>query len=191
MPILDNHSGRANRLRHLCHSSAFFLLLLATTGCLKPPPPPVYHPMGERAQMGTFSVIASETIWSNGFGEGPAARSPANRFLAVKLTIVNSGANETLVPGFRLLDSSGKSYEEVQDGQGFPGWIGSLRKVKPADTLDGVVLFDVTPHSYDLAMEEESGQMSLVRITLPLRFTPDAPGKVERIVPHRTEVPAR
>ena len=64
-------------------SAAFLPLLLIATGCLKPALPPQYHPMGERAQMGIFSVIASETVWSNGFGEGPAAHTPTHRFLAV------------------------------------------------------------------------------------------------------------
>lgn len=167
-------------------SASLLPLLLFATGCLKPVLPPQYHPMGERAQMGIFSVIASETVWSNGFGEGPAAHTPKYRFLAVKLTIVNSGGNESLVPAFRLLDSSGKTYEETQDGQGFPGWLGYLRKVKPADTLDGVILFDVPPHSYDLTMDEDSGQVSLVRINLPLRFTPEAGATdAEQILPRR------
>ena len=171
-------------------SAAFLPLLLIATGCLKPALPPQYHPMGERAQMGIFSVIASETVWSNGFGEGPAAHTPTHRFLAVKLTIVNSGANETLVPAFRLLDSAGKTYEEVQDAQGFPGWLGYLRKLKPADTLDGVVLFDAPPHSYDLAMEEDSGQLSLVRISLPLRFTPETGiTNADPLLPRRSVVP--
>ncbi|MEO7650876.1 MAG: hypothetical protein ABIZ80_10455 [Bryobacteraceae bacterium] len=146
--------------------------------------------MGERSQMGAFSVTVLETAWSNGFGEGPSAHLPVNRYLAVKLTIVNSGSTEALVPAFRLLDSDGKAYEEVQDGQGFPGWIGYLRKVKPADTLDGVVLFDVIPHSYDLGIDEDSGQVSLVRINLPLRFNPDGGGSdAGRILPRVSTAP--
>ena len=126
--------------------------------------------MGEKVQIGPFVVNVFETKWYNRLGEGMNSRTPANRFLAVRLTVVNGGAAEAVVPPFQLIDERGKMYEEVQDGAGLPFWVGLLRRVKPLDTLEGNILFDARPHSYNLGMEDDSGQCSRQRITLPLQF---------------------
>jgi len=47
--------------------------------------------------------------------------------------------------------------------------MGMIRKLKPADTLDGVILFDVDPKSYKLKLDDGSGA-SLAMVELPLQF---------------------
>jgi hypothetical protein len=61
------------------------------------------------------------------------------------------------------------------EGQGIPQWVGMIRNVKPANTLEGYALFDVEPKSYQLKLDDgsESGKVTLV--DLPLQFEAKKP----------------
>jgi hypothetical protein len=154
---------------------ALFTVLSSQTACLNPAPPVNVYRMGEKVQVGPLIYNVFETKWQAQIGEGAQARTPAHRFLIMRLTVVNSGAEELSVPPFKLTDESGRIYEESMEGQGIPSWLGMIRNLKPADSLDGNVVFDVEPKSYKLKLDDgsESGKVQMVE--LPLQFESNKP----------------
>jgi hypothetical protein len=128
--------------------------------------------MGERAQIGSLIYNAFDTAWSVALGEGPAARIPANRFLLLHVSVVNSGPKPASVPTFTLVDDSGKIFDELSSGAQVPNWIGVTRTVKPAESEQGNILFDVQPQHYKLRIADPDDQ-KFAFIDLPLNFNPE------------------
>jgi Domain of unknown function (DUF4352) len=153
---------------------ATLTILASQTACLRPAPVNVYR-MGEKVQAGQLIYNVFETKWQAQIGEGQQARRPANRFMIMHLTIVNSGAEPVSAPSFKLTDESGRTYTESMEGQGVPLWLGMIRKVKPADTLEGNAVFDVEPKSYKLKLDDGSESGSVVIVELPLQFDTNRP----------------
>jgi hypothetical protein len=85
----------------------------------------------------------------------------------------SSGAEVLSVPALNLIDDSGHVYSESIDGWNMPAWWGLIRKVKPADTIEGNILFDAEPKSYKLRLEDESDAGQTATVEMPLRFGPE------------------
>lgn len=104
-------------------------------------------------------------------GDGPDARLPQNRFLLVHLSAVNGGSAKAAVsiPTFSLLDDSGQSYTESDNGDGVPQWLGISRKVRPAESLTGTVAFDVAPKHYKLRIADDTDE-HYAMVDIPLSF---------------------
>ncbi len=132
------------------------------------------YQMGEKLQVGKLIYNVFDTQWLTHVGEGPTARIPENRFFLVRMSVTNSGGSEVSVPGFVITDDSGKTYQELQAGEGFPNWIGFLRNLKPADTLQGNAVFDAPPGHYKLKVTDDSEQ-NVAYVELPLSFTSETP----------------
>jgi hypothetical protein len=62
----------------------------------------------------------------------------------------------------------------VSDGQGVPQWIGYIRQINPADTMQGNLVFDAPPRHYKLRVTDEEGQHEAM-IDLPLEFSEETP----------------
>ena len=101
--------------------------------------------IGEKVQVGPLIYNVLEAEWSPQIGRGEQARLPARRFLTVHLSVTNSGAEPVAVPSFRIVDEAGHQYSESMDGQNVASWLGLIRSLKPVETLDGNILFDVEP----------------------------------------------
>jgi hypothetical protein len=99
---------------------------------------------------------------------------PKNRFLLLRVSIVNSGSEDLDVPTVTLLDDQGQAVEELQDGDQVPQWLGFVRKVKPADSISGNVVFDAEPKHYRLRVTDENGEKPAL-VDIPLNFNADAP----------------
>src|SRR6266567_1139840 len=146
------------------------------------------YSMGERAQAGQLIFTVFENRWMPQIGSGTSARIPASRFLLLGLSIVNSGSNEATAAPLILIDDSGQRYPELSDGQGVPQWIGYLRRVKPADTLTGNIVFDVPARHYKLEVSDEADERKAL-IDIPLSFNteqiplPEGPGGTEPSIP--------
>ena len=87
------------------------------------------------------------------------------------------GSTDLMVPALTLVDDAGQTSQELPDGDQVPEWTGYLRRVKPAETLQGNVVFDVPPKHYRLRVTDETSQKSR-DIDIPLHFaseTPDMP----------------
>jgi hypothetical protein len=161
-------------------AGAALVCLAAWTACTPAAAPDAQlHRMGDRVNAGSLVYNVFEDQWKAQLGQGTDARVPKDRFFLVRLSVVNGGSAELMVPALILVDDSGKTYEELSNGDQVPQWAGYLRRVKPAETLEGNVVFDVPPKHYRLRVSDESSQNSR-DIDIPLNFaseTPDIPGQ--------------
>jgi hypothetical protein len=146
--------------------------------------------MGERAQAGPLIYTVFETKWAPQLGEGMSPRVPKNRFMMMRLSIVNSGSNDTTAPTLTLIDDNGQRYQELSDGEGVTQWVGFVRRVRPADTLTGNAVFDVPLRHYKLEVADESEEKKAI-IDIPLSLTetdmpmPAIPGQQDTAPPPR------
>jgi hypothetical protein len=132
------------------------------------------YDIGTRLEAGHIIYTVFETQWLPQLGTGDAARVPKNRFFVIRLSAVNSGSDDLYVPNMTLQDDQGNSFEELQDGEGVAQWVGYLRKVKPADSISGNVVFDAPPKHYRLRVADENGQHAAL-VDIPLSFGAETP----------------
>jgi hypothetical protein len=132
------------------------------------------YDMGARVETGHLIYTVFETQWLPQIGSGDTARVPKNRFFLIRLSAVNSGSEEMDVPNVTLVDDHGQTVEEMQDGDQVPQWVGFVRRVKPADSVAGNVLFDAEPKHYRLRVTDENGEKPAL-VDIPLNFNADAP----------------
>ncbi len=150
--------------------------LAACSGCAPAvAPAPRIHQMGERVTAGSLVYNVFDNQWKAQLGEGTNARIPKDRFFLVRLSIVNGGSAEVMVPTLTLVDDSGQTYPELSNGDQVPNWIGFLRRVKPAETLQGNAVFDVPPKHYRLRISDENDQKA-EQVDIPLSFAAETPG---------------
>ena len=165
------------RLRSRITVSAAAIAALLLTSCGGPEektfPVRTYN-MGERILLGHITYLVFETQWMTHLGEGPDARIPQNRFFLVRLSAVNSGGQEVSVPNLTIQDDNGKTYPEISDGTGVPQWAGYLRNVKPAENVQGNVLFDAPPRHYKLKIQDEDIERAAL-VDIPLSFGAETP----------------
>jgi Domain of unknown function (DUF4352) len=164
-----NHMRRSNQL-----PLALFATVLGLASCAQRALPTRTYPLGEKVTLGHLIYSAFETQWLTQIGSGTDARVPQNRYLLVRMAVTNSGGQSIASPNLTVVDDSGNSYPEVSDGQGVPQWIGYIRQINQADTMQGNMLFDVPPRHYKLRVTDEEGQQ-VAMIDLPLEFTPETP----------------
>jgi hypothetical protein len=154
---------------------ALCALALLLAGCSSPAKPPfMQYNMGEKVPVGHLSYTVFETQWLTHLGEGPTARVPQNRFFLIRLSAVNGGSNDAAIPSLTLEDDKGQKYEELSNGEGVPQWIGFLRTARPADSVQGNIVFDVPPGHYKLTMTDED-QSHGARVDIPLSFGAETP----------------
>jgi len=130
--------------------------------------------MGEKVHLGKLSYTVFETQWLTHLGEGATARTPQNRFFLVRFSATNSASEDATILNFTVTDDKGKAYEELTSGEGVPQWAGYLRVAKPADTIQGNVLFDAPPRHYKLKITDETGDRTAL-VDIPLNFTSETP----------------
>jgi hypothetical protein len=132
------------------------------------------YSLGEKVGLGHIIYSVYETQWVTQFGEGPAARIPQHRFFLVSMNAVNSGSDDLIVPNVTIEDDKGNSYPELSNGEGVPNWIGFLRKVKPAESAQGNLVFDAPPGHYKLRITDENEENSAY-VDIPLSFGAETP----------------
>jgi len=133
--------------------------------------------MGERVEVLPLIYAVYEKQWLTQLGSGPTAVLPQNRFLLIRITVTSGAGGESYVPSLTLEDDAGNSFNEIASGDAVdaaPHWIGSLRAIKPADTLQGNLVFDCPPKHYKLKLTSEQGKAAYVDI--PLAFESEGPG---------------
>lgn len=132
------------------------------------------YDLGSRVETGHLIYTVFETQWLPQIGAGDTARVPKNRFFLVRLSAVNSGSEDLMVPNLTLEDDQGHSLEELSDGDQVPQWLGYIRKVRPADSISGNIVFDAEPRHYRLRLTDENGEKPAI-VDLPLNFNADTP----------------
>ncbi len=152
-------------------------LLLA--GCSSRPSTPPINKflLGEKVTLGHLSYTVFETQWLTHLGEGPEARVPQHRFFLIRFSVTNGGSGEVAIPNPTIQDDKGAIYEELPNGDGVPQWAGYLRNAKPADTIQGNILFDAPPAHYQLKLSDEPGSQ-FAMIDIPLSFGSETPDVV-------------
>lgn len=126
--------------------------------------------MGEKVRVGSFTYDVLEANWKSQLGESVTARTPERNFLLVRLSITNSGGEAATVPTFQLENSSGDTYPESQNGANVPHWLGLLRRLEPAQTEDGTLLFDVPTNTYRLRITDGVDGGKVFHVNIPLRL---------------------
>jgi hypothetical protein len=131
--------------------------------------------MGEKVELGPFTYVVVESSWRNQLGEGFAVRSPQNRFLIVAISATNNSGDEVAVPRLSVEGSGGQMYQEVEDGAGVTNWLGVLRLLRPGQTLQGRVVFDVPLGSYRIRLPDGggTGYEKYAWVDIPLRIDSD------------------
>jgi hypothetical protein len=143
-------------------------LLLFAAGCSKKKEIRTVS-MGEKADMGSFSYQVSETRWPMTLAD----RTPKERFLIIRLSILNTAGSDMTIPGFEVVDDAGNSFPEVVDGSGLEKWLGVTRKIRNGGTEQGDILFDVPPKHYRLRVADEND--NFMYIDIPLNLSTERP----------------
>jgi hypothetical protein len=157
----------------LLSAAVLAALLLSACGEKTEEPSHIYS-MGERVEVGHIVYTAYETQWLTQIAQDPTPRVPQDRFFLIRISAVNGGGGNVIVPNVTVQDDHGKTYEELSNGDGVPQWIGVLRQVKPADSVQGYVAFDAPPAHYKLRVTDESGE-KVALIDIPLSFATETP----------------
>ena len=168
----------------LCGFATLALAGLILAGCSSTPstPPPATYLLGEKVQLGGISYTVFETQWLTHLGDAPTPRVPDNRFFLIRMAAVNGGSQQVSVPNLTIEDDKGKTYDELSNGEGVPQWAGYLRNVRPADSVQGNIVFDAPPAHYKLKLWDE-GHTRSAYVDIPLSFgneTPEIPTPGEK-----------
>jgi hypothetical protein len=143
--------------------------LLSSCGDEGKTPAAMTYPRGDRVPVGHLTYKVFETQWLTQIGQGADARIPQHRFFLVRLSAVNGFGTDVTVPTFSIEDDRGNTYPELSSGEGVPQYIGFLRSVKPAESVQGNTLFDAPPAHYKLKVSDETGEKTAY-IDIPLEF---------------------
>lgn len=163
------------RLLRLAILLSALAAVLVGSGCTPKPGVAVRnYAMGEKIELGNLIYIVYDSQWLTQVGEGPGARVPENRYFLVRLSVTNSGHAEAILPNMTLMDDNGANIPELSNGDQIPGWIGYLRRVKPAESLQGVVVFDCSPRRYRLHIADDTEQR-VAMVDIPLTFAAETP----------------
>jgi hypothetical protein len=107
-------------------------------------------------------------------------RTPDQRFLLITVSATNGGGSEISVPLFTMEGQNGQSFRESDNGEGVDNWFGLLRTLKPAETQQGRILFDVPLSSYRLRLTDggEPGVENYAWVEIPLHLDTDVTAPV-------------
>jgi hypothetical protein len=124
--------------------------------------------MGERAQVGPLIYTVFDSHWELSLGDQPTPRIPTNRFFIVNVSAVNSAGAAVSIPTFSLVDDSGQVYQELDNGEGVKNWLGFVRRVRPAESAQGTIVFDVPQKAFKLRVADEEDHFAMINIPLSL-----------------------
>ncbi len=137
-----------------CAPLSFLLALaLALPGCSSKSAVLAF-PMGQRVQVGKLHYQVLEAEWQTEV-QG-AKQPPKNRILRLRMTVTNSGGQETSMPLLHLIDAAGNEIMEIAELEGNSSWLGALRRLQPAITEEGSIYFDVPVGAYKLVVVDQT-----------------------------------
>ena len=127
------------------------------------------YSMGDRAQAGPLVYTVFDSKWAPQFRGRPFGTDPGQPLPDFAPQRREWSSAEVTVPTLTLVDDNGQRYTEVANGDALPQWVGFLRRLKPADTLTGNVLFDVPLKHYKLEVTDEPEERKAL-VDIPLTF---------------------
>jgi hypothetical protein len=168
--------------------SGFTLLSLTLAGCSRSSKnQPVIFAAGDKATVGPLVFSVTDTERTQALGDDPnTARTAQNRFYLVKVSVLNSGGEDQPIPAMTLVDDQGQSYPELADGTNVPNWLGVVRKVGPAQTEQGIVVFDAPTKHYRLRLTDPFDEKE-ISIDIPLDFAHEQ--SLQGAAPPPTQIP--
>ncbi len=131
--------------------------------------------MGDRAPTGSVTYVGLTADYRQDL---PGAKEPLkNRYLVIFLSVTNGGGGEVMLPHTRLIKPDGTEIGEVTEIEGFPQWMGLLRRVGSSSTEQGYVVFDVPVGAYKLQVSSggEPDKEQLAQIDIPANLGPATP----------------
>jgi hypothetical protein len=135
--------------------------------------------MGEKAQVGSLIYTVFDSKWELSLGDQVTPRVPTNRFFILNVSVVNGGTEQASIPTFTLIDDEGKPYQELDNGEGVKNWLGFVRRLRPTESAQGTIVFDVPQKRFKLRVANEEERFALVNIPLSLgEPMPDVAPKV-------------
>jgi hypothetical protein len=157
------------RLSHSLITSVAILAILLLSGCTASKPKPRVYSLGERVDLGRLTYKAFETQWLTQAGEGVSAHLPQNRFFLIRVAVTSSSTGDIYIPPIVLENDAGKVFDEIDNGDQLPSWLGLVRKVKPVEPLQGNVIFDVPAGHYRMKVSDDAEQQTAY-IDIPLTY---------------------
>ncbi len=112
--------------------------------------------MGDQVQLGSLIYTVLEVDWDDSIGQGVMPANPQNEFLILRLSVTNSGGTETAVPLLNVEDAQGNSFRELSENVPVENWLGVLRRMAPATTDQGRIVFELPRGTYRLRISDGS-----------------------------------
>jgi len=165
------------------------LAIFGLSGCGTRQNTRVDYQMGERVSLGPLTYNVVETAWRSQLGSDFKMRLPQQRFLIITISVTNGGGTQVSVPLLSLENQKGEIFQESDNGDGVDNWFGLLRELRPAQTQQGRMVFDVPLASYKLRVTDgaEPGGEKIASIEIPLSL--DADSGIETPAPGPPEEP--
>src|ERR1700719_4628833 len=95
------------QLRSILLVTAIAAAFLASSCSIARKAPIPVFTMGEKVQTGHIVYTVYETKWLTQLGEGEEARTPQNRFFAIRMSAGNGGVADLSIPNPTLVDDDG------------------------------------------------------------------------------------
>lgn len=127
--------------------------------------------MGERVQMGTMVYTVLEAQWKGSLIDNGTGRPPKHRYLVVRISATNSGGSVAGIPPFTVIGAKDDTYMEVTEGlEEVTNHLGVLRMIQPAETEQGVIVFDAPIGAYKFMISDggDPGSEKFSRVDLPV-----------------------
>lgn len=151
--------------------AAVIVAAVIISGCGTVRPARAEYRAGDPVTTGPLTYNVVETVWKSQLDGFPSARIAERNFCLVHVLVTNGGGSEVSVPSLQLENSSGDTFMESDSGVGVDQWLGMLRRVSPAQSIDGWVLFDVPTNSYKLRVSDgalENEKVAYIDIPLSI-----------------------
>ena len=115
--------------------------------------------MGEKVHLGHLSYTVFETQWLTHLGDGRDGPRAAEPVLPDSLQRGQQRQRRCRRSRIRRIqdDQGPRLTRKLSNGEGVPQWAGYLRNVKPADNVQGNIVFDAPPAHYKLKLSDETG----------------------------------
>lgn len=166
----------ANRSRRALAFTFAAGSMLVGFGCRQITPAKIEVHIGENAIVGPLTYNVVEAQWRSQLEASPTPRIPERNFLLLRVVVTNSGGAEAAIPFLKLENSNGDTFSESENGAGVEKWLGLLRRISPAQSEDGWLLFDVPTNSYKLRVSDGAVENEHVAyISIPLNMQTDGP----------------
>ncbi len=145
--------------------------ILLQPGCSKPQVAREYR-AGDPVTTGPLTFNVVQSTWKSQLDAFPVARVPDHNFLLIHVVVTNGGGSDASIPLLKLENSKGESFSESENGSGVDNWLGLLRRVSPAQSSDGWLLFDVPTNAYRLRVSDgdiEHEQFAYIDVPLSMK----------------------